>query len=346
MDSLKTIKDTAAKWIARRGGEDWSAADESELNQWLNASTGNLIAYTRVEAAWREADRLKVLGAGFPPGYVPDLEDFRASPFFKHVAKDSAVMPARQFRDEIPTLAPRKHWAIAASILILFAGSFLAWMFWPGGAAYSTPVGVTAAVPLSDGSKITLNTNSEIHVTVNDQARKVELERGEAFFEVVPDPLRPFIVSAGNKQILVLGTKFLVKRDRNDVRVVVTEGKVTVSPASASSSADSVLLTAGAIVEAKGKKLVVRERSLSEAEELLSWRSGYVIFHETSLIDAVTEFNRYNTRKFIIEDPAVAAISISGNFRSTNVDSFVRILEDGFPIAVERRGERIILTAR
>lgn len=94
MDSLKVTKETAAQWLARRGSDDWNTADETELNHWLDTSTGNLIAFMRMEAAWREADRLKVLGAGVPPGYVPDLEDFRASPFFKHVAKERAAMPA------------------------------------------------------------------------------------------------------------------------------------------------------------------------------------------------------------------------------------------------------------
>ncbi len=71
MESLESIKHVAASWVSRRGGEGWTAADEAQLSQWLEASTRNLIAYVRMEATLRETDRLKVLGAGFRGGEVP-----------------------------------------------------------------------------------------------------------------------------------------------------------------------------------------------------------------------------------------------------------------------------------
>ena len=52
----------------------------------------------------------------------------------------------------------------------------------------------------------------------------------------------------------------------------------------------------------------------------------------TSLADAVAEFNRYNTHRIVIEDPAVAAIRISGTFRTLNYEAFVRVLDHGFAI--------------
>ncbi len=217
---------------------------------------------------------------------------------------------------------------------------------------------MTTSVPLSDGSKVTLNTDSEIRVAVTQQERKVALDHGEAFFEVVPDPARPFVVTVGEKRVIVLGTKFSVFREGDDIRVVVTEGRVSLSsfepgiPGSAGSKptngvggrtgpdTGAMVLRAGSIAKTKGASLTIQS-SLKEAEELLSWRSGYVVFHETALADAVAEFNRYNTRKLVIEDPALAGLSISGNFRSTNVDSFVELLEDAFPVTVEQRGKRI-----
>ena len=349
MDSLSQIKETAAQWLARRGGENWSQADEAQLAQWLDASTGNRIAFLRMEAAWQEADRLKVLGAGFEPGAVPSLEDFRAAPFFRHVsgpvsAPEVLALPENPAAPDAGIFKPIIRWAVAASVLLAVA--FFTWNHdFLTGDVYSTPIGVTAAVPLSDGSKITLNTDSEIRVAVTETERRVNLEQGEAFFEVAKDPKRPFVVRAGNKIITAVGTQFSVRRDHDDVRVVVTEGKVRVEHASGG-SVPSAQVSAGGVASTHHAKVAVQERPLAEAQELLSWRSGYVVFHENTLADVVAEFNRYNTRKFVIQDPDVAGITISGNFRSTNVDSFAQLLEDGFPVSVDRQGDRIVLTKR
>jgi transmembrane sensor len=64
------------------------------------------------------------------------------------------------------------------------------------------------------------------------------------------------------------------------------------------------------------------------------------------LADAVAEFNRYNTRKILIEDPEIAALRVGGNFRSTNIDAFLELMQSGFPIAVHDDGDRIVLKGR
>jgi transmembrane sensor len=349
MDSLSQIKDVAAQWLARRGSETWSAADEAQLEQWLNASTGNRVAFLRLQAAWQEADRLKILGAGFDRGVVPSLEDFRAAPFFKHIgrqvpASEVSALPERPATPDPGILKPIVRWAVAASMLLAVA--LFTWNYaFTAGNVYATPVGVTAAVPLSDGSKITLNTDTEIRVAVTETERRVNLEQGEAFFDVAKDPKRPFIVRAGDKLITAVGTQFSVRRDHDDVRVVVTEGEVRVEQANRG-SVPSTQVSAGGVASAQHDDVAVQQRPLPEVEELLSWRSGYVVFHENTLAEAVAEFNRYNIRKIVIQDPEVAGISISGNFRSTNVDSFAQLLEDGFPVVVDRQSDRIVLTKR
>jgi len=197
---------------------------------------------------------------------------------------------------------------------------------------------------MPDGSKVTLNTNSEIRVAVTETERRVTLDKGEAFFEVAKDPRRPFVVHAGDKQIVAVGTKFSVRRDADAVRVVVTEGRVRLERSSASGAAPLAQLSAGTIARAAGAGTLVQEKPLDEAEEFLSWRTGFLVFRDTTLGDAVAEFNRYNMHKIVIEDPAVAAMHVGGSFRSTNVDAFVRLLQEGFQIHVDQRDEQIVLT--
>ncbi|HEY5758358.1 MAG TPA: FecR domain-containing protein [Steroidobacter sp.] len=332
MDSNNGSEKAAAAWLARRVGENWTDSDEAVFNQWLHASTRNRVAFIRVNAAWREADRLKALGAGLPTGATPAPGEWQLSPFF------DTPQPAKLRRK----LATRWQ-AIAACSLLGVLG--IAGYLWPTGPSYRTPIGGVARVPIADGSNVTLNTDSRIRVVLTDTERHVEIERGEAFFEVAKDAARPFVVSAGNKRVVAVGTKFSVRRDGEDVRVVVTEGRVRVEGDS-TASAPPTQLGVGDVATASVAGVLVQQKPLPVAEEYLSWRSGYLVFRDRALADAVNEFNRYNTRQLVIDDPTVATLRIGGNFRATNVDGFARLLEQGYPVSVERRDDGAVLAIR
>ena len=91
---------------------------------------------------------------------------------------------------------------------------------------YGTAVGATRVISLPDGSRLTLDTDSQVEVTIDGKARTVQLERGQAFFEVAHDRQRPFVVDTGRLSVTAVGTAFSVRRVGSDIRVVVAEGTV------------------------------------------------------------------------------------------------------------------------
>jgi transmembrane sensor len=342
MDS-RTIEDQAAGWLIRRDSAEWTEGGAAELTAWLNASTANRVAFLRLEVGWEQSERLVALGAGKPRGAVPARGEWRVSPFFE--SRQATTGSSKNQHRMRPVVA------LAASLLasVVIGACFL---LFHTGDSYATPIGGTASIPLRDGSNITLNTASKIHVAVTDQERRVELDQGEAYFEVAKDPSRPFIVIAGDKRVVAVGTRFSVLREKDEIRVVVTEGKVRFDSASAPLSFEpsnkrpaAPLLVAGTIARASDTAVLVETRPLQRAEEILSWRSGYLTFDETTLADAIAEFNRYNTRKIYIQDPGVAALRINGKFRATNAQAFIRVLRDGFGIQAEGSEGRIVLSA-
>jgi len=230
----------------------------------------------------------------------------------------------------------------------LIMGAVTAWYFIaydPN--AYQSAIGDTKTVRLTDGSTITLNTNSAIHVALTAAERRIELDRGEAFFDVAKDPRRSFIVSTGGKRVIAVGTKFSVLREAQDTRVVVTEGRVKVEELRGGAAlAPATELPAGSIAQAGPTGVLVKQGSVAEAETYLSWRSGYIALRDTELADAVAEFNRYNRKQLVIGDPAISRVRIGGNLRAANVDAFVRVLEKGFPVRAETQGDRIVLTGK
>lgn len=357
MDSSIQIEERAARWLAQRDSGEWSESDEAAFNAWLGQSTLHVVAFVRLEAAWKHAKRLKALSAGVSPGSVPSPEEWQLAPFFD-VERQTPASEVTELSTETPVpdspsskrpaqVLPVKRWAVAASLLIAI-GASIALSMWPFDPTYRTPVGGIASVPMSDGSKVTLNTDSKIRLAVTETERRVELEKGEAFFEVVKDPNRPFVVEAGGKRVIAVGTRFSVRRDGSDVRVFITEGRVRIEDEEESVTKRNddklVTLSAGSIARASDAGVLIQEKTVPEVEGYLSWRTGHLIFRDVALTDAIAEFNRYNTRKIVIEDPAVAAIRVSGKFRSTQFEAFVRLMEDGFPVRARRVGDRIVLT--
>jgi transmembrane sensor len=333
--SRQAIEEQAATWLQKRDGEDWGARDEARLSQWLDADTHHRVAFLRLEAAWAEMNRLQAMGAGYPRGKVPSAEELDGASSL--LLWDRAEEAGEGGRHR--TFSSLRV-ALAACLLALIIGGVYFSTHFTRVESYSTAVGGLASVPLKDGSNITLSSATALRVRLSDTRRRIDIAQGEAFFEVAKDADRPFIVDAGAARVIAVGTKFSVRRDGDDLRVVVTEGTVRIGDA-----ATPRLLPAGSIVHANGNDVVVQTASLPDAEALLSWRSGYVVFHDTALDDAIAEFNRYNQRKIVIDNPPMAAIRLTGKFRSTNIDSFSRLLQQSFPVQARVTPEGIVLSA-
>jgi len=371
----EAIELRAAAWLQKRDDGTWIDAERAEFDSWLASDTNHRVAYLRLEAAWEEMNRLQALGAGYPRGRVPTPDELGASSWGTGAdqSRTDAGRPGAAVRT-------RARWRAAAAALFAAISMGVAGYFGAdhlSGDRYTTPVGGMATVPLKDGTNIILSTASRIRVQIGDRERHVDITRGEVFFDVAHDASRPFVVQAGSKRITAVGTAFSVRRDRGDVRVVVTEGKVrfdegegastapaqgpAIEPGSAAgtqlpSSADPrsaaaaaaarapILLSAGSIAHASNAGVRIQSVALPKAEEQLSWRTGYVVFSETPLADAVAEFNRYNDRKILIKDPAIAEMRLTGKFRSTNIDTFVTLLGQSFDIHVQQSGDQIVLS--
>ena len=344
MESRERIEEAAALWVAKRHGEEWGAADDAALAKWLNAAPGNRVAYLRLSQGWQKAGRLSAFGAGVPEGVVPTPEQMQASPYFDRERR--ASIDSTSAIPEQGPLRARQGWrALAAGFVIAAVLGVLGLYLSSQGPEYRTEIGGLESVPMPDGSKVTLNTNSEIRLAVTAKERRVELRQGEAYFEVAKDPSRPFVVRAGDQRVVAVGTKFSVRRESEGLRVVVTEGKVRIESVGGGAGAALAEVPAGRIAASLEHGVLIQEKPRTEVEEFLSWRSGYLIFRGTSLADAVAEFNRYNMQQLVIEDPYIAGLRIDGNFRATNVDVFLRLLASGFPVAVDRRDDRIVLKA-
>ena len=78
-------------------------------------------------------------------------------------------------------------------------------------------------------------------------------------------------------------------------------------------------------------------------DRILRWQTQVAEFSKTPLRAIVADFNRQNRQQIVIHEPELGALRIGGNFRLDQPDAFVRLLENGFGIRVERSGQIITL---
>jgi transmembrane sensor len=353
MTNSRQIEQIAATWLARRDAGDWGATEQAALDAWLATATTHRVAFLRLESAWREAGRLQALGAGLRSGELPPRGRWTQPQTIEHTddIATPSIRPATSYHRRSASASKWRRWpaSMVAALLLLTLAAGIAWqrLAEVSTASYWTALGKLADVTLPDGSQATLSSDSRIQVAWSQHQRHVDLQQGEAFFSVAKNPSKPFVVAAGTRQVVAVGTRFAVRRDEGQLRVVVIEGVVRLEPVGTDGhSSSATLLPAGSVAQLNDSGLWVRSLPLGEAEQYLDWREGYVSFHNTPLAAAVNELNRYSSRKIVVADPAIGSLLLGGNFRWSNTDAFVRLLEAGFPIRAEQRGNRIVLHRR
>jgi transmembrane sensor len=330
------IEAAAAAWFAKREAEGWTPEQQSELAAWLEQSTAHRIAFLRVCEAWKRFGELESLTTDRAPGAIPDRGTWVWSSPPLEALRTVAVAPRAWFH-RIGRSA-----TAAMTLVVLAAVGLTSWYLARQGTSYRTEVGQVRSVPLEDGSHVTLDTGSRIQAAVTANGRRIDLIHGDAYFEVAKDPMRPFVVSVDRARVVAVGTQFYVERDDDGLIVLVTAGKIRLERPAESPQE----VAAGSQARVDASELRISHPTDMELEEMLGWRNGYLLFRDTSLVEAVAKFNRYTHKKMLIEDPSIAGIRIGGHFRLDDVQGFLWLLKSGFPINVDERGDRIVLTKR
>ena len=320
----------AAGWYARKRAGDMTPQEITALNAWLGEDPAHLAAFERLDRTWS------------------GVESARGDPRIM-IMRERALKRGRR---QPKALAVR---ALAASLVVaVVAAALLSLAPFLGlngygslaSQSYRTGVGQQATVTLSDGSVVTLNTDTRLRTRAAKGRRLVYLDRGQAFFRVAKDPLHPFIVTAAGRTVTAVGTAFDVRVDQRKFEVTVVEGRVRVEappplvplPVRAPEQPRKADLKAGAQLVAS---LDTRAWTVAPADTAreVSWLRGYVVFQKARFADVVAEMNRYSDKKLVVEDDALAGVQVSGAFRAGDVEAFVKAYEDYRVARVESRSD-------
>jgi len=331
------IQEQASLWISRLD-RDLSDAETEQLGFWLEQSPKHHQTLLEMAAYWDDLTALNQLSTLFP---------LRAS------TKKGNRRYAR--------------FAIAASLVLvslLSLNNLSLNNFWSSqgvhqanNQSFNTTVGEQANFMLPDGTKIHLNTDSNVTVAYTLGHRKLTLLKGEASFDVAKDKNRPFTVIVGSQSFTALGTVFNVqKNDDKAMELVVTEGRVLIAKAQQSVAQLSEMIdqdSAGSLdatIVISGEKAVIASDieapvikvPLQQLQRDLAWQQGMLIFEGEPLDQALIEVSRYTATKFNIMEPHLAKLKVAGYFKAGDIDGLLASLNSNFNIVTNRNNDNVI----
>ncbi|WP_159107269.1 FecR domain-containing protein [Azospirillum sp. B4] len=302
----------AAAWMARLHAPDRTAETEAAFRAWCAADPAHAAAFEHMTAVWDVAGGLHAERASL-------------------AARPSPTSGVR-------TPSRRLVLAGVAGALVLAVGGV---GFWRGAGAtvYSTAVGEQRRVILADGTRVILDTDSEIRVRLDDKARRVALVRGRASFTTATTDPRPFEVEAGGRHVRAQpgATQVDIRRDADDVTVTLLTGgaQVTGLPGDAA----PVSLAVGQQLVAASAGIRMNQPNVADA---VAWQGGRAVFRDDTLAAAVAEMNRYSAVKLSVA-PDVAALRVSGTYRVGDNAAFARSVGTLLTLRVVGQGERLTL---
>jgi len=337
------IAEQAGEWFIAHQAGPLDAEESAAFLAWLKASPIHVREYLGVA---RIAHHLP---AAVRRPHV-SLETFLAQ---QGMSEDSIVA----LESPVPRREPSQTRRIAPWVLPVAAsliGLVVAAVWWAHDGellgipkTYRTAQGEQSIERLPDGSVLRLDTDSEATVRYSGTERVIELNRGQALFEVVHEVTRRFRVAAGNAGAIAVGTRFNVYLKPSVTEITVAEGEIAVFAGTPSwlrgpggVPAEVQRVTAGYQLRIDGSGLAAQPVRV-DLIQTLGWVEHKLVFEHRPLGEVAAEFNRYSRTPVEIEDEELRTLPVSGMFDASDTESFVAFLERLPGVKVERTPKRI-----
>jgi transmembrane sensor len=292
-----TRRASAADWVVRLQSNHFTETEVLEFDAWLSAHPANARAYDAALAVMLEFE----------------------------AAADAVLDGLR----EAPVRRPdRRGWLVAGGVA---AAAALALAVMPFGAlapaatqTFATAKGQHRTVQLADGSSLEMNGGSRLSVTLSAHERRVVMPEGEALFDVAADKARPFLITAGDRTVRVVGTRFDVRHRGAALSVTVERGVVEVGPTAGGAGRTFRLRPGQRLDTVEGAPAA--QLTLADPQAVESWRTGRLIYRDQPLAEVVVDLNQQFQRQIVIDDPALAETRVSGVLVLDDQDAVIRRL--------------------
>ncbi len=295
--------------------------EEYELQQWVRESSDHELIYRRMLDAWHNGQY--------------DLHIKGQKTTFKKIS-GKLDFEERLFHENVPS-RPQEKWKVWYRVAVVFfflaaaAGIFHLHSITSDTVqtveqnkmvVKENPAGQKTRIHLPDGSVCWLNSESEIRFLSNfsDSTRNIYL-KGEAYFEVFSNPVKPFHVHTSDMVVTALGTVFNVTSFPDDPKetVVLVEGKIAVD------CMDKFFreVFPGEAVSYDKKSKISKKIKL-EASEIIAWKDGILRFDDETYDMIFSKLQRWYGVKITVKGIVPKELKYRGSFKN---ELLVNILE-------------------
>ncbi|TVR62731.1 MAG: DUF4974 domain-containing protein [Gemmatimonadales bacterium] len=317
--------------------------EERILRKWRQESPANEELYQRTADVWRRTPSRR------PVGPAPER------PSLGTIVQQAEVRRAGHSptsTEEKRRIAGRR-WLPGVGILALAAtAAFLSFFATPEPTPSSDPVSAvplaaaefttgsdqTVTVSLNDGSYVRLAPRSRLRVEPGEHTREVFLE-GRGYFAVAGDPDRPFTVHTRLGDALVLGTRFELNVQDDNLRLVVTEGHVALT-----AGGRRIEVQEGDVIHLAAEGVPVVEY-VDDILEVLDWPGGLLVFQATPLRQVARDLTAHFGIPVQIEDDGVATRTVSGSFDDESLEEVLSAICRATATRCVRDDDRVIIDA-
>jgi transmembrane sensor len=313
---------TALAWYVRLTSGEASEADWAAHAEWLAESEAHLAAFTAVQVRF---ERVDAAGPAARERYTQGAGE---------------AWPLGMLRRPV---SRRLLFGGAAMALVLAATGLLTW-HGSETVRYATARGEVRQVALADGSTVNLDADTEVKVTFERDRRLATLERGRAIFDVRHDPARPFVLTAGNRQVHVLGTRFEVSMLDDRFSVTVTRGRIGVSPRGSAQP-----IRPENTVSAGQRLVYLKDGAAPQRDEVATadvgrWSDRWLTFVAAPLKTVLAEANRYFPEETLrTGSPAVAGMTFTGSLHVKDAQTLASNLAAFMALSARREGDHFVL---
>ena len=204
--------------------------------------------------------------------------------------------------------------------------------------------GQKASITLPDGSKVWLNSLSELtyNSDFNTEKRELLLD-GEAYFEVASNPDKPFVVRSNEITVEALGTAFGVKAYTDDVSVssILMHGKVRVTTPNG-----SIILKPNERVQYDRELATTRQSSVTNAVDFTGWIHNELRFENESLYEITRNIQRIYNVEIIFSTERLKKLRYTGTVDNNSLESVLNLISLTSPVSFKIDGQKVILLER
>lgn len=309
--------------ITRVLAKEATAEEQNTLHNWIQSKDENKLKYEEFERIWNNAD----------------------SNESEYDANQAWLKLEAKIKTQKSSIEIGKILRIAAGLLIFFGIGLMAakYIMSTQYETAETANNESKQVILPDGSIVWLKSNSIIRFKKEeDKQRTVDLN-GEAFFEVVKNPNKPFIIHTENSITKVLGTSFnlIAYKDAKSVKLSVATGRVSFT-SSKSKQEQIVVANESALIDEQGNNNKLNQFNKNET----IWKDRKIVFDDQALKEVFAAIEHYFEVRISISDPNINNCHFTGEFNNPSIKDVMDVICKTMQFSYEQKQGNIIVKGK